>query len=107
MDTLRVWLHRLSYLLHRSRVERDLLREMEIHRSMMSEPVRFGNTLRLREEARDVWGWNWLDDAKNDIHYGVRVLVRRPAFTLVAVFMLAIGIGANTAIFTQVNAVLL
>jgi len=80
---------------------------MEIHRSMMSEPVGFGNTLRLREDARKVWGWNWLDDAKGDLQYAVRVFRRNPAFTLIAVLMLAVGIGANTAVFTQVNAVML
>src|SRR5215471_15384020 len=61
------WLRRIGYLFNRRRIERDLQREMEMHREMMGEPVRFGNMLRLREESRDVWGWNWLDMARLQI----------------------------------------
>ena len=53
MHALGEWCRRLRYLLNRRRLDADLQREMAIHRSMMGEPQRFGNTLRLREEARD------------------------------------------------------
>ena len=55
------WIRRLGYLLRRGAREDELRREMEAHRAQMGEPPAFGNTLRLREEARDAWGWRWLE----------------------------------------------
>ena len=60
------WFRRVWYLLNRSRFERSLRKEMEEHREMMGEPIRFGNALRLREESSDVWGWNRLDGLYRD-----------------------------------------
>ena len=56
------WIRRLNYLLRRGAAEDELRREMESHRALMGDPRAFGNTLRLRDEARDAWGWRWLDD---------------------------------------------
>ena len=56
------WIRRLEYLLRRRAREDELRQEMEAHRAQMGEPPAFGNTLRLREDARDAWGWRWLDD---------------------------------------------
>ena len=65
----------------------------------------FGNNARLREEARDMWGFRAFDDLAQDVRYGMRYLGRSPAFTLVAVVSVAVAIGAGAAIFAITNAV--
>jgi len=107
LDRLAEWGRRIWYLINRRRFEDALRREMESHRERLGEPARFGNTLRLREEARDAWGWHWLDASIRDIRLSARTLRRSPAFSLAAVLILAFGIGINLAFFQLVNAALL
>jgi predicted permease len=67
----------------------------------------FGNPTLIRERTHLAWGWEWLESFLKDIAYGLRSLLRSPALTAVALLSLALGIGANTAIFSFLDAVLL
>lgn len=67
----------------------------------------FGNPALLREQSRATWSWNWLESLLRDLRFGFRALRRTPGFLAVTVLVMALGIGANVALFTVVRGVIL
>ena len=96
-------LRRLWHLLNRSRYERELVREMGEHRASMHDPSKFGDTHRLLERSRDAWGWNWLDDAMQDLTIAVRTLAQSPLFAITATLILTFAIGLNVTLYQMAH----
>lgn len=102
-----IW-NRLKYLWPaRCRREECEMREELASLTAITASKELGNLTLAMEGARAVWGWAWLDSVFADIRYSLRALLKQPAFVSVAVLSLALAIGANTAIFSFADALLL
>ena len=106
---------RLHFLFDRKRFESDLDEEMRFHLEMKAEKSgdpyaarrQFGNLGILKEVSREMWGWTSLERLGQDLRYALRQLAANPGFASIAVLSLALGIGANTAIFGLIDHVML
>jgi hypothetical protein len=113
----------IRQLLTRDRMTRDAADEIALHLEEKIDELMaagltrqaataaahraFGNATLVREDSRDVWRWRFLDDVAGDIRYALRQLRRTPSFAAAAILTLAIGIGANSAVYSVVSAVVL
>jgi len=111
------------FLGRRAHMEQDLDRELRYHLDRRFEDLRnsglserearrqvaleFGGVAQVREDVRETWFWQWLDNVGRDVRYASRTLLRAPGFTATAMLSLALGIGANGGIFSLVDQVLL
>ena len=114
---------RFRMLFSRNKAQRELDRELRDHldrqvaeniaRGMNPDEARtaalrsFGNPTLLRDQAHDTWSWSGIESLAHDLRIGCRTLLRAPGFTIIAVLVMALGIGANVALFTIVRGVLL
>ena len=114
---------RIEMILRRGRADERLDDELRFHleqqiaeniaAGMSAEEARhaalraFGNPTALRDQARETWSWSGVELMLRDARIAVRTLLRAPGFALAAILVMALGIGANVALFTVVHAVLL
>src|SRR5579863_1434066 len=105
---------KLKWLFQRRRKEAELREELQFHLDEEAEHVghdaarrELGNLTLLREDTRSAWGWTLIEQFAQDLRFTFRTMGANKLFSLLAIVSLALGIGANTAIYSFMDAILL
>ena len=114
---------RVRSLFHKRRSDREIAEELEFHQTLMREKLmkqglpqsdaayevrrNFGNPARWQERLREVWQFRWWENFRRDVIYSARLLRKSPGFTAIALLTLTLGVGANTAVFSLIDTLLL
>ena len=122
-QNLHEFLLRLKALFLKRRLDRDMADELAFHQAMLQNRLvregiaqaeadaqtrrAFGNASRWHERLRELWQFRSLENLGRDVNFSVRVLRKSPGFTFVAILTLALGVGANTTVFSMINGLLL
>jgi macrolide transport system ATP-binding/permease protein len=117
---MRSFFRKLGWLLRRGHREEELQAELRFHLEETAEEHRMegaapqdaeraarrdlGSVAAVQEDTRATWTWNWFEQLRQDFRYAVRTLIHNPVFTIMAAISLALGIGANTAIYSFLDA---
>jgi predicted permease len=123
MARMHEFLLRLKALFAKRRMDREMAEELEFHQAMLREKLlregvpeasvegaarqAFGNPMRWHERLRELWQFRTLENLRRDLYFSIRLLRRSPGFTTVSLLTLVLGVGANTAIFSLINGLLL
>jgi predicted permease len=119
---LHEFIGRLKSLFHKRSMDREIVEELELHQSLLREKLlrqgippsqvdrtvqrTFGRTERWHERLRELWQFRGIENLTRDIRFSFRLLRKSPGFTTVAIITLALGVGANTSVFSLINALL-
>ncbi len=98
---------RIGMVFSRARFERELDEELRYHLELSGSPRRLGNIALIKEDSRAMWTFAFWEQLAQDARYGLRAMASNKLFTAMAVLSLALGIGANTAIFSFMDAIML
>src|ERR1700677_646589 len=117
------FLLRIRALFHKRRLNRDMADELAFHQAMLQRKLlqqgvpqadldsatrrTFGNASRWHERLRELWQFRTIENLTRDVSFSVRVLRKSPGFTAVALLTLALGVGANTTVFSMIDGLLL